>query len=424
MTSGDEANRIGHYLAGAIGWSLLQCLPVENSREVLSFTPSPIGFRGGSRSRPRTSPLNGASEGNGRPMVVGRAIIAWGEASPFVWRPANRSTRSAKHNGCRDGSIDSRLSEIDHAVPWRPNQKYKPKITRTVEPITMNKPSIVLLHGAWHNATCWSPVITSLVSAGHRVYAPDLPGAGVNAKYPASYRLRPFDPAAFASEPSPSAHIRQGERTDAIVSLVERAVRESGRQAVLVGHSLGGITVTSVTEAIPGKIAAAVYLTGLLLPPHLTTFEFLSNSVMAGSRATELMVAEPQIVGACRINPLCPTSSYRALLKETFAGDVPESDFDKIAHHLHCDESAQIFNHATIATPSRFGVVQRHYIRCLEDRCLFTEAQDFMISAADEAFGTATCVYDLPTSHSPFLSGPDALARHLIEIAALSEREP
>ena len=32
-----------------------------------------------------------------------------------------------------------------------------------------------LVHGAWHDATCWDPVTEALRAAGHDVVAPDLP---------------------------------------------------------------------------------------------------------------------------------------------------------------------------------------------------------------------------------------------------------
>lgn len=35
--------------------------------------------------------------------------------------------------------------------------------------------SFCLLHGAWHDASCWAPVIAALEQRGHRAVAPDLP---------------------------------------------------------------------------------------------------------------------------------------------------------------------------------------------------------------------------------------------------------
>ncbi|MSQ20136.1 MAG: alpha/beta fold hydrolase [Betaproteobacteria bacterium] len=46
--------------------------------------------------------------------------------------------------------------------------------TMTSNPIS--KPSIVLVHGAWHCAWCWRRVVPLLQAAGHPVFAPTLTG--------------------------------------------------------------------------------------------------------------------------------------------------------------------------------------------------------------------------------------------------------
>jgi hypothetical protein len=33
----------------------------------------------------------------------------------------------------------------------------------------------VLIHGAWHDGTCWEPLIAGLRELGHDAVAPDLP---------------------------------------------------------------------------------------------------------------------------------------------------------------------------------------------------------------------------------------------------------
>ena len=286
-----------------------------------------------------------------------------------------------------------------------------------------DKSAFVLLHGAWHSAACWSVLEPLLLARGHVVRTPDLPGAGKDARIPSAIRGRPFDPLSFASEPSPAAAVTQDERTRAIVALVEQTVQETGAPVVLVGHSLGGVTTTAVAEAVPDLLAAIVYLTGVLLPPGMSTFDFLGRDVMTDSRATSLMLADPQLVGACRINPRSTEAAYRTLLKSIFAADTSDVEFGTALAGLHYDEPAQVFATPTAASAARFGRVPRHYIRCIEDQCLLVPAQDFMIAAADQAYGASTRVHDLPGSHSPFLSRPDALRDVLGDIAGQSHHD-
>ena len=37
----------------------------------------------------------------------------------------------------------------------------------------------------------------------------------------------------------------------------------------MVGHSMGGLTISAVAEAVPEKLRALVYVTALMLPPHI-----------------------------------------------------------------------------------------------------------------------------------------------------------
>ena len=118
------------------------------------------------------------------------------------------------------------------------------------------KSAFVFVHGGWVDNSIWQLVIPLLEARGHVARALDLPGSGADAKVPLAYGKRPLEAAAFATEPSPNANVTQEERTRAVVSLVAETARETG-SVVLVGQSLGGLTVT-------GSLMAAAKLQGLL----------------------------------------------------------------------------------------------------------------------------------------------------------------
>lgn len=61
--------------------------------------------------------------------------------------------------------------------------------------------TFLLVHGAWHSAMHWDAVAAILAGRGRCVLAIDLPGHGLNAKFPKA-DLRQ-DLAALATEPSP-----------------------------------------------------------------------------------------------------------------------------------------------------------------------------------------------------------------------------
>jgi pimeloyl-ACP methyl ester carboxylesterase len=280
------------------------------------------------------------------------------------------------------------------------------------------KPAFIFVHGGWVDNSIWRSVISLLEARGHVARALDLPGSGAYAKAPISYGRRPLDTAAFATEPSPNAAVTQEERTQAIVALAEETARETGGPVILVGQSLGGLTVTAVAEAIPDQLHAIVYISGFLQSPGTMAIALLQHETMAGGLVPSLFVADPQTVGACRIDPRSDNAEYRARMKNALAGDVSEADFWSALAGANCDEPAGVMLVPARMTAQRFGRVPRHYVRCLEDRAIPLKGQDFMIAAADSALGGRTHTHTLPTSHFPFCSQPEALTEILLTTAA------
>ena len=98
---------------------------------------------------------------------------------------------------------------------------------------------IVLVHGACLGGWSWFKVATRLRAAGHRVDAPDLAASGV-------------DPRPLREVPT--------FRDYAAPLLDLLAALPAGDRVVLVGHSLGGVSVALAAELFPDKVAAAVFL--------------------------------------------------------------------------------------------------------------------------------------------------------------------
>ncbi|MGF7135851.1 pimeloyl-ACP methyl ester carboxylesterase [Paraburkholderia sp. EB58] len=279
------------------------------------------------------------------------------------------------------------------------------------------KSSFVFIHGAWHSNRTWDKVMPRLQAAGHACRAIDLPGAGTNARFPKSFYHRPLNPARFATEPSPNRAVTQAQRTEAVVDVVRQMTSEGNSKIVLVGHSLGGLTVSATAEAVPELLHRTVYLTGFMLPPGMSVVGVHHYEAMATALVPGLLMADPQAVGAQRIDVKSEASDYRAKLREAFYGDVEERELSAFQSSLHCDEPASVAVESSLVTPARYGRVKRHYLCCTEDRAIPLAGQEFMIAAVDEAIGMKTAVHRLEASHSPFLSMPEQLSEVLLEIA-------
>ena len=102
--------------------------------------------------------------------------------------------------------------------------------------------TFVLVHGAWHGGWCWKKVIPVLASAGHRVLAPTLTGLGER-----SHLLTP--------DVDLDTHIKD------ITAVFHY---EDVHDAILVGHSYGGMVVAGVAPAVITRLAGVVYLDAFL----------------------------------------------------------------------------------------------------------------------------------------------------------------
>lgn len=101
----------------------------------------------------------------------------------------------------------------------------------------------VLLHGACHGAWSWHKLKPLLESAGHRVTALDLAASGIDMK-------------AIQDVHSMS------EYSQPLLELMESLA--PNERVVLVGHSLGGLSLALAMDKFPDKISAAVFVTAFL----------------------------------------------------------------------------------------------------------------------------------------------------------------
>jgi hypothetical protein len=117
------------------------------------------------------------------------------------------------------------------------------------------------------------------------------------------------------------------------------------------------------------------------------------------------------------IDPRDPDPAYRDLMRRAFYGDIDDATLDAELTPLHCDELLSVLATPSIMTRERFGSVPRHYFRTLEDHTVKIDAQDYLISAVDDAMVNRTVVHTLSSGHSPHVTQPAILAAQLSALA-------
>lgn len=266
---------------------------------------------------------------------------------------------------------------------------------------------VLLLHGYWHGAWCWSQVLALLTADGVRALAVDMAGHGLRARRPAAPTARPFDPAALADEDSP-ASVDLDEA--AALFLAQARALGGGAPVTAVAHSMGGNVLTRAAQEAPGLFAQVVYVTAFMPPSGIPAAAYIFAPENEDDLVGEALVAAPAI-GALRIDPTSPDPAYRQLLRDCFYSDVDPAVADAATGLLTPDAPIGIAAGATTLTADGWGSVPRTYVVCTRDRALQPAMQRRFIQLADAAFpDNPTTVHTLDSAHTPFLSMPGELA--------------
>ncbi|MEV6279247.1 alpha/beta hydrolase [Nocardia sp. NPDC051832] len=271
-------------------------------------------------------------------------------------------------------------------------------------------PTFVIVHGANGNGASYAPLVAALAAAGYRALAVDLPGHGPGAHFPLSYQA-PQDLSALASAPAPLARIGLDDNVEHVVRVVRR-VAEHG-PVVLVGHSMGGATITRVGSEIPDLIARLVYFTAFCCVRLRSVLECFTVPEATGTLAAAIpSLGDPERTGVTRTNWRSADPDFLAAAKLALAEDYDDAAFRTALNGMEPDETWEVTVGDARGEPATWGRIPRSYIRCSRDRMLPLALQDRMIAEADAA--TPGNAFDVHTLDAPHLGPQDP--QPLVEI--------
>lgn len=234
----------------------------------------------------------------------------------------------------------------------------------------------LLIHGAAHGAWCWRAVIPALEALGHRARAIDLPSHG--------------------ADPTPVGTVTLEDYAQSILAALAADAEEP---AILVGHSMGGFPITRAAEIDPSRIARLVYLCAY------TPWEGLALTQMRMKAPYQPLLPAIRMAGDGKSFSFDP-----AMAPDLFYHDCAPEDVAFALAHVCPQPKAP--SETVVDLTDRSQSLPRSYIVCARDRAIPPEFQRAM--AARFAPEDVT---ELDTSHSPFLSAPEALAARLDAIA-------
>lgn len=242
--------------------------------------------------------------------------------------------------------------------------------------VTLPPKTYVLVHGAWQAPYVWDSVKLSLEKKGYQVIVVTLPGHAADQTAPQNLTI------------------------DVYRDKVIEALSGINGKAILVGHSLGGVVISAVAEQVPSKVEKLVYI-GAFLPATGQSLLDLAQTDAGSQLGKSLLPSADQLT----------LDVVHENIADIFIQDGSAAVKQRLLSNYRVEPAIPFTNKVTLTT-ARYGSVSKIYIRTLQDHVISPALQDRMITTAG-----IKSVYQLNTSHSPFLSKPDSVSILLMKIA-------
>lgn len=227
----------------------------------------------------------------------------------------------------------------------------------------MNKLNVMLVHGAWADATCWSKVIPLLATKNLNVAAAQIPLTSLEDD----------------------------------IAVTRRLLSMNDGPTVLVGHSYGGAVITGAATTTP-NVKALVYITAF----GLDEGESLDSLSKQGPPSPGSTAIQADKHGYLWID--------REKFHEAFAADATAAEAFLMAT---VQKPLSMASFAGAEHEPAWKSIPSWYLVSTEDHMIPPPAQEFM------AKRMGATVKSVPASHASFMSRPQDVA-DIILLAAKS----
>jgi pimeloyl-ACP methyl ester carboxylesterase len=218
------------------------------------------------------------------------------------------------------------------------------------------RPTIVLIHGAWHGPWCWDKLRRALHMSGWETTAPRL----------LSVPMR-------ATRPTAGLH-------DDVAALLDHVDHIEGRVA-LVAHSYAGMPATEVATLRPETISQLIYLAAYVPRAGDSLFGVHGMAIPEDVTGSVPVPDDPITMFYADVDRVTASAAAARLKPQSIRSWTERVD------------------HVDVRSPST-------YLLCENDQALPTPMQEGFAAMTDQ-------VERLDSGHSPFLSQPQELAARL-----------
>jgi putative intracellular protease/amidase len=235
-------------------------------------------------------------------------------------------------------------------------------------------PTYVLVHGAWADESAWG-FVRSKLAVHANVEVVNLPAHGADNTYGANIGLSDY------------------------VKTVGDAVKNAPGKVILVGHSMAGIIISQVAENMPGKIEKLIYVSAYL-PKNGEDVTSITNRFLNNKPIEVFEFNQDYTLVSIR----------KDAIPGVVCADCPPYMKDILVKYHRPEPVKGLTDKVSLS--SSFDGIPKYYVTTTNDQAVPFALQQQMIKAN----GSVKKVYEMKTSHLPFVVAPDEFVRLLTEI--------
>lgn len=235
-------------------------------------------------------------------------------------------------------------------------------------------PTYVLVHGAWADESAWGFVRNQLALRAN-VEVVNLPAHGADNTYGVGVGLKNY------------------------VKTVADVVNRQPGKVILVGHSMAGMIISQVAEQLPGKIDKLIYVSAYL-PRNGESASGITNAFLNNKPIEAFEFNKDYTLVSIKKEAIAPV----------VCADCPQYMKETLVKY-HRPEPVQGLNDK-VSLSGKFAAVPKYYIATRQDMAVPYDLQQQMIKAN----GTVKKVFEMNTSHLPFVVQPEEFLKIIANI--------